>query len=167
MILGIDKDNRKLQLGHKQLEEDPWNALEETFAVGSVHEGTVIRKDDKGAIVQLPYGLEGFAPNRHLNKEDGKQVVADETASFMVIEFDRNEKRIVLSHTRLWEQAKNDEKEAVKKEARADADKTRKAVKNIQSKVEKPTLGDLGALASIKEKLKQEEKDQSGEAGQQ
>ena len=164
MILGIDKDNRKLQLGHKQLEEDPWNALEETFAVGSVHEGTVIRKDDKGAIVQLPYGLEGFAPNRHLNKEDGKQVQADETAQFMVIEFDRNEKRIVLSHTRLWEQVKTEEKQAAQKEARADADKTRKAVKNIQSKVEKPTLGDLGALAQIKEKLKQEEKGEGGEA---
>jgi len=161
MILGIDKDNRKLQLGHKQLEEDPWNALEETFAVGTVHEGTVIRKDDKGAIVSLPYGLEGFAPNRHLNKEDGKQIVADEQAQFMVIEFDRNEKRIVLSHTRLWEQVKTDEKQALQKEARADADKTRKAVKNIQAKVEKPTLGDLGALASIKEKLKQEEKDQT------
>jgi small subunit ribosomal protein S1 len=80
----------------------------------------------------------------------------------MVIEFDRNEKRIVLSHTRLWEQGKMEEKEAAKKEARADADKTRKAVKNIQSKVEKPTLGDLGALASIKEKLKQEEKGQQG-----
>jgi small subunit ribosomal protein S1 len=162
MILGIDKDNRKLQLGHKQLEEDPWNALEETFSVGSVHEGLVIRKDEKGAIVQLPYGLEGFAPNRHLNKEDGKQVQADETAPFMVIEFDRNEKRIVLSHTRLWEQSKHEEKEALKKEQRADADKTRKAVKTIQQKVEKPTLGDLGALASIKEKLKQEEKDQHG-----
>ena len=161
MILGIDKDNRKLQLGHKQLEEDPWNALEETFSVGSVHEGLVIRKDDKGAIVQLPYGLEGFAPNRHLNKEDGKQVQADETAQFMVIEFDRNEKRIVLSHTRLWEQVKTEEKQAAQKEARADADKTRKAVKTIQQKVEKPTLGDLGALASIKEKLKQEEKDQN------
>ena len=80
----------------------------------------------------------------------------------MVIEFDRNEKRIVLSHTRLWEQSKHEEKEALKKEQRADADKTRKAVKNIQQKVEKPTLGDLGALASIKEKLKQEEKDQHG-----
>jgi small subunit ribosomal protein S1 len=162
MILGIDKDNRKLQLGHKQLEEDPWNALEETFAVGTIHEGTVIRKDDKGAIVQLPYGLEGFAPNRHLNKEDGKQIVADEQSQFMVIEFDRNEKRIVLSHTRIWEQVKTDGVEAAKKEARVDADKTRKAVKNLQQKVEKPTLGDLGALASIKEKLKQEEKD-SGE----
>jgi small subunit ribosomal protein S1 len=160
MILGIDKDNRKLQLGHKQLEEDPWNALEETFAVGSMHEGLVIRRDDKGAIVQLPYGLEGFAPNRHLNKEDGKQIVLDETAPFMVIEFDRNEKRIVLSHTRIWEQVKTEEREALRKEQRVDADKTRKAVKTIQQKVEKPTLGDLGALASIKEKLKQEEKDQ-------
>ena len=158
MILGIDKDNRKLQLGHKQLEEDPWNALEDTFAIGTIHEGTVIRKDDKGAIVQLPYGLEGFAPNRHLTKEDGKQVGADETSRFMVIEFDRNEKRIVVSHTRIWEQAKIEEKEAAKKEAKVEADKTRKAVKNIQSKVEKPTLGDLGALAEIKEKLKQEEK---------
>ncbi len=165
MILGIDKDNRKLQLGHKQLEEDPWNALEETFAVGTIHEGLVIRRDDKGAIVQLPYGLEGFAPNRHLNKEDGKQIVLDETAPFMVIEFDRNEKRIVLSHTRIWEQVKTEEREALRKEQRADADKTRKAVKNIQQKVEKPTLGDLGALASIKEKLKQEEKDQHGQGG--
>ncbi len=80
VILGIDKDNRKLQLGHKQLEEDPWNALEQTFAVGSIHEGTVTRRDDKGALVQLPYGLEGFAPNRHLTTEDGKQIGADETA---------------------------------------------------------------------------------------
>src|SRR6188768_1720329 len=106
IIMGIDKENRKLQLGHKQLEEDPWNSLQDTFAVGSVHEATVSRKDDKGAIVQLPYGLEGFAPTRHLAKVDGKTVTADETAPFMVIEFDRNEKRIVLSHSRVWEQAK-------------------------------------------------------------
>ena len=153
IILGIDKENRKLQLGHKQLEEDPWNALEETFAVGTVHEGTVTRKDDKGALVQLQYGLEGFAPNRHLNKEDGKQVQADETAQFVVIEFDRNEKRIVLSHARIWEQAIAEEKEAVKKEAKVESEKTKKAVKNIQSKVEKATLGDLGALADIRAKL--------------
>ncbi len=157
IILSIDKENRKLQLGHKQLEEDPWNGLEETFAEGTIHEGTVVRKDDKGAIVQLPYGLEGFAPNRHLAKEDGKSVGADETAQFKVIEFDRNEKRIVLSHARIWEQAAADEKEAVKKEAKAEAESTKKAVKNIQSKVEKSTLGDLGALASIKEKLEKEE----------
>jgi small subunit ribosomal protein S1 len=157
VILGIDKDNRKLQLGHKQLEEDPWNALQGTFAVGSLHEGTVIRRDDKGGIVQLPYGLEGFAPNRHLMREDGKSVGADETLQFMVIEFDRNEKRIVVSHTRIWEQSKQEEKQAAQKEARAEADKTKKTVKAIQGKVEKATLGDLGALAEIKEKLKQEE----------
>ena len=157
IILSIDKENRKLQLGHKQLEEDPWNALEDTFAVGSIHEGTVVRKDDKGALVQLPYGLEGFAPNRHLLKEDGKSVAQDEAAEFMVIEFDRNEKRIVLSHSRIWEQAKTDEKEAQRKEARTEAENAKKAVKNIQSKVEKATLGDLGALAEIKEKLKKEE----------
>lgn len=158
IILGIDKDNRKLQLGHKQLEEDPWNALEDTFGIGTIHEGTVIKKDDKGAIVQLPYGLEGFAPNRHLSKEDGTTVGADQTAQFVVIEFDRNEKRIVLSHTRIWEQAKMEEKEALRKEARTEADKTKKVVKTIQSKVEKATLGDLGALAQIKERLQQDEK---------
>ena len=158
VILGIDKENRKLQLGHKQIEEDPWNALQDTFAVGTIHEGTVSRKDDKGAVIQLPYGLDGFAPNRHLTKEDGKSVNAEETAQFMVIEFDRNEKRIVVSHARIWEQAQADEKDVARKEARVEAEKTNKAVKTIQGKVEKATLGDLGALAQIKEKLQQEEK---------
>ncbi len=167
VILAIDKENRKLQLGHKQLEEDPWNSLQDTFAIGTIHEGTVSRKDDKGAIVQLPYGLEGFAPNRHLAKEDGKSVGADETSEFMVIEFDRNEKRIVLSHSRIWEQVKADEQNAARKEARADADKTKKAVKNLQSKVEKPTLGDLGALAQIKERLQQEEQNKGDQQQQQ
>ena len=153
MILNIDKENRKLQLGHKQLEEDPWNTLQETFAIGSVHEGTVTKKDDKGAVVQLPYGLEGFAPARHLAKEDGKTVGADETLQFVVIEFDRNEKRIVLSHARIWEQVIAEEKEAIVKEKKADAVKTKKAVKDIQNKVEKSTLGDLGVLAELKKKM--------------
>ena len=153
IILNIDKENRKLQLGHKQLQEDPWNALEATFAIGSIHDGTIVRKDEKGAIVQMPHGLEGFAPNRHLAKEDGKQVQAEETAQFMVIEFDRNEKRIVVSHARIWEQNIVEEKEAAKKEAKVESDKTKKAVKTIQAKVEKSTLGDLGALAEIKAKL--------------
>ncbi len=157
VILGVDKDNRKLQLGHKQLEEDPWNALQDTFALNTVHEGTVTRKDDKGAIVQLPYGLEGFAPSRHLLKEDGKPISTDEATEFIVIEFDRNEKRIVLSHSRIWEQAKAAEKEAAKREAYAEAEKTKKAMKTVQGKVEKATLGDLGTLAEIKEKLKKEE----------
>ena len=153
VILNIDKDGRKLQLGHKQIEEDPWNSLQETFHTGSVHEGTVIKKDDKGAVVQLPYGLEGFAPSRHLLKEDGKTVSADEIAQFMVIEFDRNDKRIVLSHTRLWEQAQEQEKQVVMKEKKAESEVTKKAVKNLQSKVEKSTLGDLSALADIRAKL--------------
>jgi small subunit ribosomal protein S1 len=157
VIMSIDKDNRKLQLGHKQIEEDPWNSLEETFPVGSVHEGTVIRKDDKGALVQLPYGLEGFAPARHLRKEDEKTISADEVAKFMVIEFDRNDKKIVLSHSRIWEQSRMEEKEAQQKERRAEADSTKKAVKNIQQKVEKTTLGDLSALADLKNKLAKDE----------
>ena len=153
VILNIDRDNRKLQLGHKQLEEDPWNTLQETFAIGTVHEGTVIRKDEKGAVVQLPYGLEGFAPNRHCNKEDGKTIVADEVISFMVIEFDRNEKRILLSHTRIWEQGKADQRDLEKKERSTEAAKTKKAVKDVQTKVEKSTLGDLGVLAELKKKM--------------
>lgn len=157
IILSIDKEGRKLQLGHKQIEEDPWNSLESTFGIGTIHEGTVIKKDDKGAVVQLPYGLEGFAPSRHLNKEDGKVIAADEIANFMVIEFDRSDKRIVLSHTRLWEQEKEEEKQIVMKEKRAEAETTKKAVKNIQSKVEKTTLGDLGVLAGLKAKLDNEE----------
>jgi small subunit ribosomal protein S1 len=140
VIMSIDKENRKLQLGHKQLEEDPWTALQDTFAVGSIHEGTVIRKDDRGAIVQLPYGLEGFAPNRHLIKEDGKSVVADETAEFMVIEFDRNEKRILVSHTKIWEQAKAHEQETAKKEAKAESEKTRKPLRPFRTRLKKQRL---------------------------
>ncbi len=153
IILNIDKENRKLQLGHKQLEEDPWNSLSDTFPVGSVHEATLTKKDDKGGLVQLPYGLEGFAPIRHLMKEDGKSIVPDEAAQFMVIEFDRNEKRIIVSHTRMWEQVKEEEYQAVKKEKIADAEKTKKAVKDIQGKVEKTTLGDIGILADLKKKM--------------
>lgn len=163
IILSIDKEGRKLQLGHKQIEEDPWNSLESTFGVGTIHEGTVIKKDDKGAVVQLPYGLEGFAPTRHLNKEDGKVIAADEIANFKVIEFDRSDKRIVLSHTRLWEQEKEEEKQIVMKEKRAEAETTKKAVKNLQSKVEKTTLGDLGVLAGLKAKLDSEEADAAKE----
>jgi small subunit ribosomal protein S1 len=153
LIMSIDKDNRKLQLGHKQIEEDPWNSLEDTFPVGSIHQGTVIRKDDKGALIQLPYGLEGFAPARHLRKEDEKTINIDEIEQFMVIEFDRNDKKIVLSHSRIWEQAKAEEKNAENKEKRAEMESTKKAVKNIQSKVEKTTLGDISVLADIKKKM--------------
>ena len=153
IILSIDKEGRKLQLGHKQIEEDPWNSLETVFTIGSTHEGTVVKKDEKGAVIQLPYGLEGYAPARHLMKEDEKMISADEVAKFMVIEFDRNDKRILLSHTRLWEQVKEEEKQIEVKEKKAEFEETKKAVKNIQSKVEKSTLGDLGVLAGLKAKM--------------
>ncbi|HVZ96028.1 MAG TPA: 30S ribosomal protein S1 [Chitinophagaceae bacterium] len=159
VIMSIDKENRKLQLGHKQIEEDPWNSLEETFPVGSIHEGVITRKDDKGATVQLPYGLEGFAPGRHLRKEDNTFLNLDDTAKFMVIEFDRNDKKIILSHSRVWEQARSEERNAEMKEKRAEAESTKRAVRNIQSKVEKTTLGDLGVLADLKKKM-----DSEGEA---
>jgi small subunit ribosomal protein S1 len=153
IIMNIDKESRKLQLGHKQIEEDPWNSLETVFTIGSIHEGTVIKRDDKGAVVQLPYGLEGYAPARHLMKQDERAIAADETAQFMVIEFDRNDKRILLSHTRLWEQKKEEERDIERKEKRAEFEETTKAVKNLQSKVEKATLGDLGVLAGLKAKM--------------
>ncbi|MEO9021392.1 MAG: 30S ribosomal protein S1 [Ginsengibacter sp.] len=156
IIMSIDKENRKLQLGHKQIEEDPWNSLEETFPVGSIHEGTVTRRDDKGATVQLPYGLEGFAPARYLRREDEKVIGLDEIAPFMVIEFDRNDKKIILSHSRIWEKEKSDEKDAQVKAKKADTESTKKAVKTIQSKIEKTTLGDLGVLADLKKKMDNE-----------
>jgi small subunit ribosomal protein S1 len=157
MILSIDKESRKLSLGHKQLEEDPWNTFETVFPIGSIHEGSVTRKDEKGATVQLQYGLEAYAPARHLRKENGNNVEVEETLPFMIIEFDRNDKRIMVSHTKVWEQGKVEEKEAAKKDAQAEGEKTKKAVKNIQSKVEKPTLGDIDALAALKDKLKKAE----------
>ena len=166
IILSIDKEGRKLQLGHKQIEEDPWNSLEDTFAVGTMHEGTVSKKDDKGAVVQLPYGLEGYAPARHLMKEDDKVIGQDEIANFMVIEFERSDKRIVLSHTRLWEQEKEEVRQGEMKEKRAEAESTKKAVKTIQSKVEKTTLGDLGALANLKAKLTSDEANAAGKASE-
>jgi small subunit ribosomal protein S1 len=159
VILSIDKENRKLALGHKQVEEDPWNTFESVFPIGSIHEGHVTKKDEKGATVQLQYGLEAYAPARHLRKEDGSNVEADETLPFMIIEFDRNDKRIMASHSRVWEQSKAEEKDATRKAARAEDENTKKAVKNVQSKVEKPTLGDLGALAELKEKMKNAEKE--------
>ncbi len=153
MILGIDKENRKLSLGHKQIEEDPWNAFEDVFPIGSIHEGHVTKKDEKGATVQLQYGLEAYAPARHLRKENGGNVENDETLPFTIIEFDRNDKRIMVSHTRVWEQTQADEKDAVRKSERTENENTKKAVKNMQSKVETPKLGDLGALAAIKDKM--------------
>ncbi len=157
VVLNIDTDDRKLTLGHKQIEEDPWDTFESIFPEGSVHEGTVVRKEDAGAIVQLPYGLEGFAPNKHLKKEDGKNVEVEETIEFKVIEFDRKDKRIILSHARLHEEVKYEEKKAGEKAKTVEKDKTSKAVKASNSKVEKNTLGDLDVLSQLKSQMEQSE----------
>lgn len=160
MVLNLDKDNRKMSLGHKQIEDDPWTTFETVFPIGSIHDGTVTRKDEKGATVQLQYGLEAYAPARHLKKENGKNVEVDETLPFYILEFDRNDKRILVSHTRIHEQNMAEERETEKKAQKEETENTKKTVKNIQSKVEKPTLGDLGALAALKDKFKKAEDDE-------
>lgn len=155
VVLGVDKDTRKLSLGHKQIEEDPWTTFESVFPIGTLHDGIMIRKEEKGGIIQLQYGLEAFAPTRHLRKQDEKMIAVDETNKFMILEFDRNEKRIMVSHTKVWEHEMEEEKEVARKEAGVEADNTKKAVKNIQAKVEKATLGDIGALADLKKKMEE------------
>lgn len=163
VVLEIDKENRKLNLGHRQIEEDPWNTFEDVFPVGSVHEATVMSLDDKGAMVLLPYGLEAFSPKKHLAKEQGGILAVDEKAEFKVIEFNRNEKRILVSHARVWEDKQKEEKEIEKNERKAEAERTKKAVKNLQQKVEKATLGDLGVLSQIKEQMEGNEADKKAE----
>jgi small subunit ribosomal protein S1 len=169
-ILGIDHDGRKISLGHKQIEEDPWDTFAGIFPVGSVHEATVIRREDKGAIVALPYGLEGFVPNRHLKKEDGKTLAdVDEVLPFKVIEFDRDDKRIVVSHTRhLRDQDKTgslddldvSDEPAPKKRKTASRSGgsgggkvSQEQLSAVNRNVEKSTFGELDALAALKAKL--------------
>ena len=153
VVLELDEANRKLSLGHKQLEENPWETFETVFTIDSIHEGTVLKVTDKGAIVALPYGVEGFAPTKHMVKEDGSSVKMEETAEFRIIEFNKDSKRIVVSHARIWEEAKAEERKeefnAKKKEAKAFTT----AVKKVKESVEKSTLGDLGVLAQLKETM--------------
>jgi len=158
VVLDVDQDNRRLSLGHKQLEENPWDVFETVFVVDSVHKGTVINMGEKGALVSLPYGVEGFAPKRHLKKEDGSQVKADETIEFKVIEFSKDSKKIILSHSRLFEEEQKTAKFNAKVKAGADAKTAKRVVKNVNEKLEKTTLGDLGVLASLKSDLEKEEK---------
>ncbi|HPG07909.1 MAG TPA: 30S ribosomal protein S1 [Saprospiraceae bacterium] len=156
VILEIDKDNRKLSLGHKQIEENPWDVFETVFPVGSYHEATIIKKDDRGAIVLLPYGLEAFAPIKHIRKEDGSTANVDDTLTFKVIEFNRDDKRILVSHLRYLDDIRKEADETVKQESKVRAKKTQDAIKSNQSKLEITTLGDLGALSQIKEQLQED-----------
>ena len=158
-VLEIDKDNRRLSLGHKQLEENPWEVFETVFTVGSIHEGTIIEVMDKGAVIALEYGVEGFATPKHLVKEDGSQAKLDEKLPFKVIEFNKDSKRIILSHSRIREDAEKAERRAANNENRKSrAPRAEKEEKIIAPTIEKTTLGDLDALQALKEKLSAEEK---------
>ncbi len=158
VVLEVDAENRRLSLGHKQLEENPWDVYESLFSVGTVHQGTVANINDKGATITLPYGVEGFAPMRHLEKADKTKARQGETLDFKVIEFSKENKKIIVSHTRVYqdtlegERAKNESEEVKKDRA------TKKTVKKINDALEKTTLGDLSVLASLKEEIEKEEK---------
>src|SRR6478609_1983041 len=153
VVLEIDGENRRLSLGHKQLEENPWDVFETVFTVDSVHKGTVTSVNDKGALVGLTYGVEGFCPARHLVKIDGTSLKNDETADFKVIEFSKDAKRIVVSHARLHEEVKEEARRADKATKKAEMDDSKKAVKKVKDSQEKTTLGDYSALSDLKDKL--------------
>jgi small subunit ribosomal protein S1 len=173
MVLDIDVDNRRLSLGHKQLEENPWDVFESVFSVGSVHSGTIVNMNDKGAIVALPYGVEGFAPLRHLTKEDGSHAKEEEILDFKVIEFSKDNKKIILSHSKVHQDAASVEKRGESEEKKKGKDTSKKTVKKIKENQEKTTLGDIESLANLKadmikteEKEKNARKEAAKEAGQ-
>ena len=155
VVLEIDKDNRRLSLGHKQLEDNPWDNFETIYTVGSIHEGTITELLDKGAVISLPYGVEGFATPKHLVKEDGTPAKQDEKLQFKVIEFNKDAKRIILSHSRIFE----DEQKAEARKARKAASKQQGEDQTVaqSSNIEKTTLGDIDALAELKQKLEKGE----------
>jgi len=154
VVLEIDKDNRRLSLGHKQLEENPWEVFETVFTINSIHEGTIVEIVDKGAVVALPYGVEGFASTKHLIKEDNTSAKADEKLQFRVIEFSKSANKIVLSHTRVYEDKRKTKDEPLRK--RADS-APRKTHKKSKPGIEKTTFGDITELAALKSEMEKNE----------
>jgi small subunit ribosomal protein S1 len=152
IVLSVDMENRRLSLGHKQLEENPWDVFESIFLMGTIHEGTVVSVNDKGAQIDLPYGVVAFCPNRHAVKEDGSTLRADEKVQFNIIEFNRDSKKIVVSHTRTFRDELENEAEKEKKS-------TANAIKKINEANEKTTLGDLEALSNLKDAMEKEERE--------
>ena len=157
-VIDIDKENRKLSLGHKQVEENPWDTFENVFPVGSYHEATVIRKDDKGgAIVQLPYGLEAYAPQKQIKKDNGAYADVDNVLTFKVIEFNRDDKRILVSHTRYLEDIKKEANKSINTTdiiEEPERKSSPKVAKSMSTKSEKTTLGELAGFTALQEKLK-------------
>jgi small subunit ribosomal protein S1 len=160
VVLEIDKENRRLSLGHKQLEENPWDVFESVFVVGSIHEGTIVDIFEKGAVIALPYGVEGFVTPKHLVKQDGGSAKVDEKLEFKIIEFSKSSKKIILSHSRVFEDEKKGADSAEKKQKSTAA---KKAVKKIKSNLEVTTLGDITELASLKNEMEQEQKKEIAE----
>jgi len=158
VVLDTDPENRRLSLGHKQLEENPWDVFETVFVEGSVHKATATDVSEKGATIALPYGVEGYVPFKHLAKEDGGNVKTEEVCDFVVIEFSKDNRKIVLSHTRTWQEKREDEKPTERAEKKTATHKTSKSVKSVQDKVEKATLGDLQVLANLKSDMETAEK---------
>ena len=159
MVLEVDVDNRRLSLGHKQLEENPWDVFETVFTVDSVHKGTIVTSAEKGVVVALPYGVEGFAPFRHIVKEDGSNAKVDETLDFKVIEFSKENKKIIVSHSKIAQDLVAVEKTSEQTEQKNKEKNTKKTVKKIKDGLERTTLGDLDVLANLKADMDQSEKD--------
>ncbi len=153
VVLEIDAENRRLSLGHKQLEENPWDVFETVFTEGSVHKGTITSVNDKGAVVSLTYGVEGFCPGKHLVKADGTSGKSEEVLDFKVIEFSKDSKKIIVSHARTHEEVKESERAAEKEAKKAEREDAKKAVKKVKDSVEKTTLGDISALSALKDKM--------------
>ncbi len=158
IVLDIDKENRRLSLGHKQLEENPWDVFETIFTLDSVHQGTVQTINDKGGVVVLPYGVEGFAPVKHLTKEDNSMLKVDDVADFKVIEFSKDAKKIIVSHSKIFQDEAEEVKAVELKEKKKTESESKKAVKKVKDNVEKSTLGDLDVLSNLKSSLEEEEK---------
>jgi small subunit ribosomal protein S1 len=161
VVLEIDKENRRLSLGHKQIEENPWDVFETIFSTGSIHEGTIIELNDKGAIISLPYGVEGFATPKHLVKEDGVQAKLDEKLDFKVVEFNKEGKKIFVSHSRIHEDEKREQQGQERKSNQKDGKPSKSKVKNINDKMEKTTLGDVLNFGDLKKELEKQEKKES------
>jgi len=153
VVLEIDGENRRLSLGHKQLEDNPWDVFETVFTIDSVHQGTITSINEKGATVNLTYGVEGFCPSRHLAKADGTTAKVEDVMDFKVIEFSKESKRIVVSHARLHEEVKEEVRKVEKATKAAESDDTKKAVKKVKDNQEKTTLGDISALSALKDKM--------------
>ena len=163
IILEVDAENRKLSLGVKQLEENPWDVFETVFTLDSIHQGTILIVSDKGAIISLPYGVEGFAPTRHLVKADGTTAKADETIDFKVLEFVKDSKKIIVSHTQIHNDQVVEEKNAAAAERKTATKDTKKAVKKVKDSMEKTTLGDIEALSALRNEMEQSERGPEGD----